>query len=144
MFLNNDSLVVEYLNGDLWELNEDFTYIDDLPKGNGSIIVVPKGFQTDFASVPRPFWGLLSPYENGVGQAGVIHDWLYFRGSVGLQPITRSYADGVFLRVMTELGVSWFRRHAAWGAVRAFSGIAWQNYRTGKNRRKQPHDPLLP
>ena len=38
-------------------------------------IVVPKGFETDLASVPRAAWALIAPWD--VARAAIIHDLLY-------------------------------------------------------------------
>lgn len=41
-------------------------------------IAVPKGFVTDFASIPQGLWSLgLSPHGR-YGRAAVIHDYLYW------------------------------------------------------------------
>jgi hypothetical protein len=40
-------------------------------------IVVPTGFITDLASVPRLCWAFLAPMD--IARAAVIHDFLYFR-----------------------------------------------------------------
>lgn len=55
-----------------WELTENFYH--ELPCG--TVVVIPKGFIFDAASIPKPLWGLLSP----VGLmliAGLIHDFGY-------------------------------------------------------------------
>jgi len=63
----------------------------------GFTIVVPVGFQTDFASVPRVpvaywFWGGRSHRES------VIHDYLYRIDSIPV--VSRFFADRVFLEAM--------------------------------------------
>ncbi|TQE91889.1 MAG: DUF1353 domain-containing protein, partial [Spiribacter salinus] len=42
-----------------WELLEDMRYYSVLLH---QVITVPKGYRTDFASVPRFFWRLIPPY----------------------------------------------------------------------------------
>ncbi len=76
-------------------LIEPFVYESDTI----GLIVVPKGFVTDFASVPRlPFIYL---FFGGIGdEEAVIHDWLYTaphraHGSCGSE-VTRAVADRVF------------------------------------------------
>ena len=46
------------------------------------IVVVPAGFATDFASVPRAFWRLLPPFGEYM-LAAVVHDYLYAVGARG-------------------------------------------------------------
>ena len=113
-------------DGRSWILWEDFTYhVGEYP--SNFVVWVPKGFRTDFASVPRPFWGLISPYGKQ-GKAAVLHDWLYHMGRTEiLNPeITRKEADGIFLEAMQVLGVSRWRRQAMYWAVRLFAGRAWR------------------
>jgi hypothetical protein len=55
-----------------WSLYEEFSYYDS----KGTIYNIPKGFKTDFASVPRLFWNLFPPYGR-YGKAAVLHDYLY-------------------------------------------------------------------
>ena len=56
-----------------WELNEDWEY--KLPD-DGTVIVIPKGFVFDGASIPRPLWGILSP-TGLLLIPGLIHDFAY-------------------------------------------------------------------
>ena len=41
----------------------------------GGMIIVPKGYITDLASVPRAIWGVISPFD--IARAAVVHDMLY-------------------------------------------------------------------
>jgi len=127
-FDSNDPLRVEYLNGRLWKLLEDFSYFDEDFPPEGAFIDVPAGFVTDFASVPRIFWITLPP-TGKYGKAAVIHDYLYQYGKVGQVRITRAYADGIFRKAMEELGVGKIRRNLMWAAVRIGAGGAWNRSR---------------
>jgi len=89
----------------------------------GEVIVVPAGFQTDFASVPRIFWAMFPPWGR-YSPAAVVHDYLYVVGGC-----PRIHADRMFLEAMEILGVSWFNRHIMYRAVRLGGGVPW-----GKNR----------
>lgn len=82
-------------------------------------IVVPNGFVTDLASVPRLFWQVLPP-QGRYGPAAILHDWLYWQ-----QATTREVADQVFLTVMEELEVPSAKRRAMWASVRVFGGLYW-------------------
>src|SRR5437868_748210 len=44
--------------------------------GSVQPIVVPAGFVTDFASIPRAFWSGMSPHGQ-YSRAAVLHDYLY-------------------------------------------------------------------
>jgi hypothetical protein len=86
-------------------------------------ITVPKGFETDFASVPRFFWRIIPPWGK-YSPAAVVHDYLYFNGECG-----KKKADQVFLELMKRLGVSSWKRRVMFYAVSWFGGSAWDNHR---------------
>ena len=48
--------------------------------GNQGTITVPKGFATDFASIPRVFWSWLPPIGR-YGVPAIVHDWHYWNQS---------------------------------------------------------------
>lgn len=83
-------------------------------------VVVPKGFETDFASVP--WW--LQPMFTPAGpwcEAAVVHDWLY-----GQKACSRFLADAIFREAMFRLGIPMWRRVIAYYAVRLFGGKPWR------------------
>jgi hypothetical protein len=86
------------------------------------VTVVPAGFVTDMASVPRGFWNLFPP-TGPYAKAAVYHDYLYQLGS-----ISRADADSEFVDGMKALGVCWITRAAMWVALRLFGWKAWDEY----------------
>ena len=91
---------------------------------NGStVITVPAGFETDFASVPRVFWRVVPPWGR-YSWAAVVHDYLYYSGL-----FTRAQADKIFLILMEDLGVTWWKRQAMYRLVRAGAWKAWNDHR---------------
>ena len=83
------------------------------------IVLVPKGFVTDFASTPRAFWAVLPP--NAKYQlAAIVHDFLYWD-----QGCTREQADALLRVAMAESNVESMKRDVIWQAVRNFGGGAW-------------------
>ncbi len=114
-----DALVVSPLaDGKTWVIVRDFGY-DVGAENSGDHIGVAIGFQTDFATVPRPFWTIL-PKWGRYGNATVIHDWLYWT-----QTRPRQEADAIFLEAMGVLGVSSLVKHPMYWAVRLFGWLAW-------------------
>ncbi len=109
-------LQVEQLSDSNWRLTQDLVFESAVLGRN---IVVPKGFVTDFASVPRlPFAYLVA---GGHAEApAVIHDYLYRRGGS-----TRAQADAVFREAMAADDQPWWRRNLMWAAVRLFG---WSTY----------------
>jgi len=80
------------------------------------VVIVPTGFVTDFASVPRaPFTYWL--FGGVADEAAVVHDFLYEKGLVA-----RDVADEVYLEALEACGVAKWRRRAMWAAVRTFGG----------------------
>lgn len=100
-------LRVEEIGDGFWRLTDDLKY-----QGRTDRFVVPAGFRTDFASVPRLFTWLV-PSSGEYTKAAVLHDWLLEESG-----LSRHDADGIFRRTMRELGVSDLRRYVMWGAVR--------------------------
>ena len=82
-------------------------------------IVVPAGFVSDFASVPRIFWSWIPPHGRYLW-ASVVHDFLYHVGAPS--GITRAEADHVFYQMMLHAGVSKWRARIMYGAVRVGGG----------------------
>ncbi len=95
-----------------------FVYAAGAPD-SGHLLIVPPGFETDFASVPFGFRWLV-PIVGRHGKAAVLHDWLY---ASKLMP--RRMADDLFLEAMTVLGVRPWRRYLAYWSVRLFGRRAW-------------------
>ncbi len=118
-------LVSPLADGSTWVIMRDFGY-DVGAEASGDHIEVAVGFQTDFATIPRPFWIIL-PKWGRYGNATVIHDWLYWT-----QARPRPQADAIFLEAMGVLGVSGAVKYTLYWAVRLFGGLAW--YRNAADR----------
>ena len=97
VFKNNLN-VSPFADGKYWYLLEDFIW----EPNEGAPITVPKGFVTDFASIPRPLWAILPTWAK-YGPASVVHDFLYWEQSDG---INRLRADEIMLEAMQDLNVS--------------------------------------
>jgi hypothetical protein len=129
---------VEPIGGNRYRLFEAYAYVW-AKDGARYRLVVPVGFTSDLASVPRLLWVVISPFD--LGAAVVPHDWLYANagrpppGSWQVwrdgdwvedgRPWKRREADRLFGRLMREVGVSRFKRRAAYLAVRLFGAFAW-------------------
>lgn len=121
-------LNVRLLAGRRGALLESFIVATGGRGRRGRILGVPRGFVTDFASVPRLLWTLLPPWGRYTA-AAVVHDWLYFA-----QVTTRAEADWVFLELMRRGGVAWCVRWAMYSGVRAGGWVAWGRH--GNSARK--------
>jgi len=98
-------LILEHITGTkLFKLYAPFSYKD---------IIVPSGFVTDGASIPRIFYTLIGgPYQEFI-EAATIHDFMCVNSKI----YTRKEADDTFLEIMTELGVKEWKRDLMWRAV---------------------------
>lgn len=85
-------------------------------KGSGLTIIVPAGFSTDLASVPRWLWWLFAPFDPRCAAAAVLHD--YLRSWSGFDPMT---AHTLFLDAMLILGVERWKATAMFLAVVIFN-----------------------
>lgn len=110
--------LIPFADGEFWVLGSNLVFT--IP-GTGQRIVVPRGFVTDFASVPRIFWTVF-PKHGEYTTAAIVHDYLYWR-----QQCTREQADELFEFVMKDSDVSSGTRFAIYGAVRFGGGAAWES-----------------
>ena len=93
-----------------------------------SIIRVPVGMRTDFASIPWGMRNAISPTGRH-GKAAVVHDMLYQTGRVGERRIDRAEADAVLDEGMAVLDVGRLTRWAIYAGIRIGGWVAWRNYR---------------
>lgn len=82
----------------------------------GKEVKVPRGFHTDFASVPRlPFAYLL--FGGTANRPAAVHDWLYLTAD-----FDRKTCDRVFLEACLADGVPRWKAQAMYTGVRLFGG----------------------
>ena len=110
-------IIEEYGNSNrMWKLHATLIY-----EGNKQNFIIPKGFVTDFASIPKCFWWLISPLERHM-KAAIVHDYLY-QNSI----TSRKDADRIFRRMMKELRVGLIKRNLMFGMVRIFGWLFYKN-----------------
>ena len=103
--------------------------IHEIGKNSPHIVIVPRGFVTDFASVPQPLPILRATISIGrYGNAAIVHDYLYWR-----QDCTREQSDKILEIAMSEAGVSFLERKLIYESVRQFGQSAWD----GNKRARQ-------
>jgi len=109
-----------------WMLVENLVYILGQTRVS---ITVPKGFVTDFASIPQPFWSFgLSP-SGRYSRAAIIHDYLYWT-----QACTRLEADNILVIAMKESMVPESTRNTIYRGVRLGGATAWNGNATARAR----------
>ena len=107
-------LQVQQISDNEWRLLRDLVW-----EGESERFTVTKGFTTNFASVPRPFWWLI-PRTGKYTWAVVLHDatWCDSQRPPDERQVDPWDADGIFRRTLKESGVSRLRRFLMWAAVR--------------------------
>lgn len=115
MFISN--LKVELINneGKRWKVLEDLEY-----EYNGIKIVVPAGYKTDFASVPR-IHGIFELVGNMGHAAATVHDYLYSTGM-----LSRKDSDKVLLQALRATEVGKPRSMIMYAGVRAFGWLFYK------------------
>lgn len=111
-------------------VTEGFCY-DVGEKDSGERITVPRGFVTDFGSIPRFFWRLAPPWGR-YAKATVIHDLLYATRGTGMidgvrwisrrTDYSREECDDIFYEAMGVLKVPGWKRAMMFAAVRVGGG----------------------
>jgi hypothetical protein len=102
-----------------WIVAEDMTWTIG---HTGETIVVPKGFITDYASIPQFLWSFgLSPHGQ-YSRAAVLHDYLYWS-----QGCTRAQSDRLLVIAMKESEVGSFDESAIYQGVDKFGASAWHS-----------------
>jgi hypothetical protein len=101
--------------------NYEAMTIDDIVVDKfGFYLVVPAGFKTDGASVPKWCWSLgFSPFCLDTLRGAIVHDYLYRRRL----DIPRYLCDAIFLALMKESGASLCKRLTYFLMVRVFGWI---------------------
>lgn len=140
MFITEVHIDIEYVDGKIWRLLQDVIYVCEeaiAEQPEMTMITVPKGFVTDFASVPRIFWNILPPTGKH-SFAAIVHDWLYYKGEVkpGV-PCTKSFADQVFKEALREAGVNKVCRNLMYWAVKYFGNGVWDTRREQAGAKRQ-------
>lgn len=106
----------------LWRTNEELQYQSHIFNG---VITVPKGFVTDFSSVPKvPV--VYETFGNRAHRESVIHDFLY-----QTHLVSKWKADRIFLEAMKARNKPiWVRYGMYWGVVLG----GFSAYKSGKSR----------
>jgi hypothetical protein len=85
--------------------------------------IVPEGYITDGASVPRIFWSIFPPNRPLYLSAAVVHDYLTDLAQNG--QITFKEADDTFRETLCELGVAKWMVWVLYASVRAYHTIKY-------------------
>jgi len=99
-----------------FELQADLIYETDLLGFDDELIIVPAGYRTDFASIPRFFHRILPPIGR-YSRAAVVHDWLC---DVKPKMSSSDTAADIFREAMIDLDVAKWKIGLMVFAVKTF------------------------
>lgn len=109
---------------DYYKVLESFSYYIEGKDGEKTWIVIPKGYRTDGATVPRIFWGIIPPWGK-YGPAVIVHDYLCDGNPVlvnGKEYVMgRKEADQTLREAMRILKVPKYQRWSIYGGVRLYA-----------------------
>lgn len=130
--LTEKDLVVKFRPDGKFELIQDMKFylgnytkhfydlkLNDLIRtdDNGEFILVPKGYITDFGSVPQIFQSIVSAVGTPC-KTFVLHDLLCDLNNAGF--LTRLQADKAFLYAMKKVKINSFRLYTLYSFVRLY------------------------
>ncbi|MCK5681545.1 DUF1353 domain-containing protein [bacterium] len=96
-----------------FQLLQDLVYHTDC----GSRYIVPRGFKTDLASIPKMLWNIYPPHGLYLS-ASILHDYLCENDWMN-----RKDGDNIFLEAMSHSNVSRVTRTIIYFAVRFYATI---------------------
>lgn len=114
-------LVVRELDDSIFQVAyHSFEYVSEVLN---TTVIVPVGFKTDFASVPRI--GFIYAFLGDTAhEPAVIHDWLYYTAEY-----SREKADATLLEAMKCFGIPAAKRYPIYWGVRIGGWYAWNQHR---------------
>jgi len=113
-FLNEISLTP--IADNTFELNKNLKAFD-----GHRYYTVPKGFISDFASIPQILWPVFNPNEFKVIPPAILHDFMYACPN----DVSRAEADSIFYSALIDNLVSPVKAYVYYIAVRLFG---WKYY----------------
>lgn len=119
-----ERLDIEFINDSCIKPLIDYHYLtcNDIEfKVNGITFIVPKGFETDLASIPKIAWPIIAPFHSSLIRSAIIHDWLYKSNCF----FTRKQSDVIFYHLLINDDVSHVKAGLIYFAVRWFG---WNYY----------------
>ena len=120
------ALHVRHVQGKTWALTRPLVL-----EGRREFFVIKAGFQTDFASIPKPVRWLLDN-AGANAEAAVLHDALWRESKRMPTPVVDPWdADGIFRSVLRETGATALTRGLMWFAVRLVASVQGRLGRQG-------------
>lgn len=117
-------LPVEITPDGMFRLLDDVRFCIAIDRGLSLTVTVPCGHASDGASIPRPLWWIVGhPLDGGPLKSAIVHDWLCEHARTYRD---RKLGDTIFLYMLDEAGISWWRRTAIYMGVRFYARVFWR------------------
>ena len=115
----------DYRGRNLWELLSPYRY----PLGVNTIIIVPKGYVTNFGTIPRWAYWLITPAE--MREAALLHDYLcnenfLLEGEPFYSGFSRLVSDTILYGHLRDIGIDRFRAFTIYVGVRGWAFLTGQ------------------
>lgn len=122
-FLQGAAIFTPLDNGNI-RLDEPLYHSVWLAKGVEFRVTVPRDFESDGASIPKPFWLLVGPPIRSEHLIpAIVHDYLCVKAETYQQ---RVLGDAVFFALLKEHGVSTWKRVIMYLGVRFYGRFVWR------------------
>src|SRR5436190_4569251 len=121
-------LAVKHLSAQRWELTDPLVW-----EGRQELFVIRSGFETDFASIPKPLRWLLDN-AGANSEAAVLHDAAWRESQRETPRIDPSDADGMLRRALRETGATALTRGLMWFGVRLAAIVRGRYGRRGPGK----------
>ena len=114
--MQKELIKLEYIYGTKkrWRVLEDTRVV----LSNGTLVIIPKGMETDLSSVPRFLWGLFPPFGDFL-IASLVHDYMY------IYDLGRKRADEEMLYLSNKYNKNKIDNYLRYLAVRLFGGFVY-------------------
>jgi len=116
MFIT-DLVLLDNEDGKSWTVFRDLVW-----RTSEGYVLVPKGFKTDLASIPRALRSFY-PKTGKQNAAAVLHDYHYRTPELFT---SKSTADKLFKEAMLSCGVKPFKANTFYLGVKWFGGSSWR------------------
>lgn len=108
----------------LYVLREPFACVSE----QFGTIIIPAGFMSDFASIPRAALWYLDDDSPEILFGSLVHDYLYsLKGALPERSVTRQQADDLLRDSMLSCGASRLQAAVVCTAVRTFGKSYWNS-----------------
>ena len=113
--------ITPYKNSKFKTCQSHVVLINDKP------VIIPQGFTTDLASIPRILWPIVSPLRSSTVTPSILHDWLYYNPDGR----SRQIVDDIYYASLLANGLSKGSAYRYYAAVRLFG---WRYFNKKGNK----------